>query len=44
MSSKFCNIQEKGQTHEDYILDLFNALATVHNADFSAHIRDEHRA
>ena len=34
MSSKFCNITEKGQTHEDYILDLFNALATVPNSEF----------
>ena len=44
MSSKYRNICEKGQTHEDYVLDLFNALATVPNSDFSAHIRDERRA
>ena len=44
MSSKLQNITKKGQTHEDYILDLFNALATVPNSDFSTHIRDERRA
>ena len=43
MSSKYRNIQEKGQSHEDYILDLFNALASVPNSDFSALIRDERR-
>ena len=44
MSSKYRNIQEKGQNHEDYILDLFNALDMVPNSDFSAHIRFERRA
>ena len=44
MSSKYRNIQEKGQTHENYVLDLFNALSTVPNSDFAAHIRDERRA
>ena len=44
MSSKFRNITEKGQTHEDYILDLFNNLASMPNSDFLAHIRDEQRA
>ena len=43
MSLKYCNIQEIGQSHEDYILDLFNALASVPNSDFAAHIRDERR-
>ena len=43
MSSKFRNIQEKGQTHEDYILDLFNALAKVPNSDFAVHVCDERR-
>lgn len=44
MSSKYQNIQEKGENHEDYILNLFNALDTVPNSDFSAHIRFERRA
>ena len=43
LSSKYRNIQEKGQTHEDYLLDVFNALASVPNQDFAAHIRDERR-
>ena len=42
-SSKYQNIQEKGQTNEDYILDLSNALATVPNSDFAAHICNERR-
>ena len=44
MSSKYRNIQEKGQTHEDYLLDVFNALGTVPNIDFAAYIGNERRA
>jgi len=43
LSSKFRNIREKGQTHEDYLPDVFNALATVPNPDFAAHVRDGRR-
>ena len=43
LSSKFINIKERGQTHEDYLLDVFNVLSTVPNADFAAHVRDERR-
>jgi len=34
MSSKYRNIQEKGQNHEECILDLFNDLDTVSNSVF----------
>ena len=44
MSSKFREIEEKGQKHEDYHLDLFNALQTVPNPDFAAFVRDERQA
>ena len=44
MSSKYREIEEKGQNHEDYQLDLFNALQTVPNPDFAAFIRDERQA
>ena len=43
MSSKYREIREKGQTHEDIILDLFNAFKTVPNPDFAAHVRDERK-
>ena len=41
MSSKYCEIKEKGQSHEDIILDLFNAFKTVPNSDFAAHVWDK---
>jgi len=45
LSSKNREIEEKGQTHQDYHLDLFNALQTVPNPDFSSFItRDERQA
>lgn len=44
MSSKYREIEEKGQTHQDYQLDLFNALQTVPNPDFASRIRDERQA
>ena len=44
MSSKYREIQEKGQQHQDYLLDLFNALKTVPNSDFAAFVRDERQA
>ena len=44
MSSKYREIEEKGQEHQDYQLDLFNALQTVPNPDFAAFIRDERQA
>ena len=44
MSSKNREIEEKGQTHQDYQLDLFNALQTVPNPDFAAFICDERQA
>ena len=43
MGSKFREITERGQTHEDYILDIFNALSTVPNPDFASHVRDERK-
>ena len=43
MSSKYREIKEKGQTHEDMILDVFNAFKTVPNPDFAAHVRDERK-
>ena len=43
VSSKYREIREKGQTHEDIILDLFNAFKTVPNPDFEAHVRDERK-
>ena len=43
MSSKYREIKEKGQTHEDIILDVFNAFNTVPNPDFAAHVRDERK-
>ena len=44
MSSKYREIREKGQQHQDYLLDLFNALKTVPNSDFSAFVRDERQS
>ena len=44
MSSKYREITEKGQQHQDYLLDLFNALKTVPNADFASFVRDERQA
>ena len=41
MSSKYREIKEKGQAHDDIILDVFNAFKTVPNPDFAAHVRDE---
>ena len=41
MSSKNRKIEEKGQKHQDYQLDLFIALQTVPNPDFEAFVRDE---
>ena len=43
MSSKYRKIKEKGQRHEDMILDVFNAFKTVPNPDFAAHVRDERK-
>ena len=43
MSSKYREIKEKGQKHEDIILDVFNAFKTVPNPDFAAHVRDERK-
>ena len=43
MSSKYREIREKGQSHEDVILDLFNAFKTVPNPDFAPHVRDERK-
>ena len=43
MSSKYCEIKEKGQTHEDMILDVFIAFKTVPNPDFDAHVRNERK-
>jgi len=43
MSSKYREITEKGQRHEDIILDVFNAFKTVPNPDFAAHVRDERK-
>jgi len=44
LSSKYREIEERGQEHQDYHLDLFNALQTVPNPDFAAKIRDERQA
>ena len=44
MSSKYREIQEKEQQHQDYLLDLFNALKTVPNSDFASFVRDERQA
>ena len=44
LSSKYREITEKGQQHQDYLLDLFNALKTVPNADFASFVRDERQA
>lgn len=44
MSSKYREIEEKGQNHDNYHLDLFNALQTVPNPDFAAFVRDERQA
>ena len=44
MTSKYREITEKGQQHQDYLLDLFNALKTVLNADFATFVRDERQA
>ena len=41
MRSKFREIEDKGQTYEDYQLDLFNALQTVPNPDFASYVREE---
>ena len=38
MRSKFREIEEKRQTHEDYQLDLFNALQTVPIPDFASYV------
>ena len=44
MSSKYRSIIDKGHKHEDYMLDLFDALGTVPHPDFVAHVRDERKA
>ena len=44
MSSKYREICEKGQNHQDYLLDLFNALKTVPNTDFASFVREERQA
>jgi len=44
MSSKFREIREKGQQHHDYLLDLFNALETVPNDNFTCFVRKERQA
>ena len=44
MTSKYRKIEEEGQQHQDYQLDLFNALQTVPNPDFAAFIRYERQA
>ena len=44
MSSKYREIWEKVQQHQDYLLDLFNALKTVPNGDFASFVRDERQA
>jgi len=44
LSSKYREIEERGQEHQDFLLDLFNALQTVPNPDFAAKIRDERQA
>ena len=41
MSLKYRKIKEKGQKHEDIILDVFNAFKTVLNPDFAAHVCDQ---
>ena len=41
MESTFREIQKQGQTHEDYILDLFRALATGNNDIFHRYIVDK---
>ena len=43
MSSKYCEIKEKDQSHEDMILDLINAFKTVPNHDFAAHVQDKRK-
>ena len=44
MSSTYREITEKGQQHQDYLLDLFNALGTVSNSDFAAFVREERQS
>ena len=44
MSSKYREIREKGQHHQDYLLDLFNALETVPNDNFAYFVRKERQA
>ena len=43
MSSKYREIKDKGQTHEDIILDVFKVFKTVPNQDFAAYVRDERK-
>ena len=43
ISSKYREIKEKRQMHEDIILDVFNAFKTVRNPDFAAHVRDKRK-
>ena len=44
LSSKYREIEEKYQEHQDYHLDLFNALQTVPNPNFAVFIRDKRQA
>jgi len=44
MSSKYREIEEMGQEHQDYHQDLFNALHTVLYPDFASKIRYEGQA
>ena len=43
ISSKYCEKEEKGQSHEYMILELFNTFKTVPNPDFVAHVRDKRK-
>ena len=41
MGKKYKEILDRNHTHEDYLLDLFNALVTVPNESFKSFVRAE---
>ena len=41
MGKIYREILNRNHTHEDYLLDLFNALATVPNESFNSFVRTE---
>ena len=41
MGKKYREILDRNHKHEDYLVDLFNALSTVPNESFKSYVRTE---